>query len=290
MFNYATDDFFGTELMGDQIKKHILPNMPKLTDYKWFIVPGRFIKPDNKTIMYNHIEHTVPAVQKMLDKSFTDKFLAFVFVSHWQQRKYVERFGLDESKCYVLKNAIDPIEPHKKPKTDKVRLIYFSDHARGLSVLLDAFKQIDDSDIELHIYREPDFIEIPKDDRITLHGKVKPKAIKEALKQTHIFAYPCTHEETSCISLMEAMSAGCYCLTSNYAALPETGMNLIHQYPYVKAHDQHVTIFKKELLIGIDKVRSGWQSKLQIEAANQAFSWENRKADWQDFYDKITAL
>lgn len=290
MFDYATDDFFGTELMGEQIRKNVLPLVPELNTYKWFIVPGKFIEPDNKTIMFNHIEHTVPAVQKMLDKSFTDRFLAFVFVSHWQQRKYVERFGLDETKCFVLKNAIDPIEAHVKPDTDKLRLIYYSDHSRGLSILLEAFQQIKDDNLELHIYRDIETVQIPKDDRIILHGKVKPEQIREALKQTHIFAYPCKHEETSCISLMEAMSAGCYCLTSNYAALPETGMGLIHQYPYVQSEGHHVEVFKKELQKAIDNVRAGWQPKLQIQAANEAFGWENRKKDWQDFYDKIATL
>jgi len=287
MFDFGTNNYFGTELIAEKVQKLILPLAPSLNNYKWFLVPGFYKEPDENTIMYNHLEHSVGDVQQMLNKSFTDKFKAFLFVSNWQQRKYVERFGIDETKCFVIRNAIEPIQKHKKPNTKIVNLIYYSDEIRGLSVLFDALQTIEDPNLRLHVFREIKHTKIPDDPRIIMHGKVKPKEIAEALKKTHIFAYPCTHEETSCISLMEAMSAGCYCLTSNYAALPETSMNLTHLYTYQSDPIAHAKVFAKELQKAIDTIRGGWQAGFQIEAANYAYSWQTRTKDWLELADKL---
>ena len=47
--------------------------------------------------------------------------------------------------------------------------------------------------------------------------------IKKHLKNYNMFVYPSIWEETFCISLLEAMAAGLYCIVSNYRALYETG-------------------------------------------------------------------
>jgi glycosyltransferase involved in cell wall biosynthesis len=39
--------------------------------------------------------------------------------------------------------------------------------------------------------------------------------IKEHLKDYQLFVYPSIWEETFCISLLEAMAAGLYCVTTN---------------------------------------------------------------------------
>ena len=44
---------------------------------------------------------------------------------------------------------------------------------------------------------------------MTYHGTVSNDEIREALKNAHIFSYPSNFEETSCLCLIEAMSAGC---------------------------------------------------------------------------------
>ena len=56
--------------------------------------------------------------------------------------------------------------------------------------------------------------------------------IKENLKNYNMYVYPSIFEETSCISLLESMAAGLYCITTNYGALFETGAEFPMYIPY----------------------------------------------------------
>jgi glycosyltransferase involved in cell wall biosynthesis len=49
-----------------------------------------------------------------------------------------------------------------------------------------------------------------------------------------MYVYPSIFEETSCISLLESMAAGLYCVTTNYGALFETGAEFPMYIPYDK--------------------------------------------------------
>ena len=47
-----------------------------------------------------------------------------------------------------------------------------------------------------------------------------------------MYVYPNIFEETFCISLLECMAAGLYCITTNYGALFETGAEFPMYVPY----------------------------------------------------------
>jgi glycosyltransferase involved in cell wall biosynthesis len=290
VFNYAENDptkQFGTEIMGQRWKELVLSQAPKLTDYNWWIVPGKYAYDGRPTIVWTHVEHTNPFHQ---DLDYWYSILnQFVFVSHWQMRQYVEKLNIEESKCTVIKNAIDPIPSHVKPSTDIINIYYNSEEHRGLPLVISALGMIDDPNIKLHIYRDVVDTPIPKDPRIILHGKVSNEEMKKELEQMHIFAYPSLFPEVSCISLLEAMSAGCYCIHSNYGALPETAMSLTHMYNYNKNPYIHFETFVQELKKGINNVRSGWDSSIQIQAVNKAYSWDARVSEWLSFAQKIGA-
>ena len=58
--------------------------------------------------------------------------------------------------------------------------------------------------------------------------------IKDHMHTYNMYVYPSIFEETFCISLLEAMAAGLYCITTNYGALFETGAEFPMYIPYEK--------------------------------------------------------
>jgi glycosyltransferase involved in cell wall biosynthesis len=67
--------------------------------------------------------------------------------------------------------------------------------------------------------------------------------VRRELASAHIFAYPSIWQETSCLCLIEAMSAGLTPVHSSLAALPETSMGLSVMYDYKEDLNLHANIF-----------------------------------------------
>jgi len=211
---------------------------------------------------------------------------------------------MDTSKCYVIKNCIDPIEITSKDYSGKIKMIFHSEPYRGLDRLLMALNVLDQyQDIELHVFGDLGMnsacgIEMgleniirelcAKDSRVILRGRTSNQEVRDFLKEAHIFAYPSTHEEVSCISLMEAMSAGLYCITNSYGALPETGMGLTKIYPFNVNPEKEAQLLAKEIEKAIHTLRSEKFDYLaQAATANKAFSREERLKEWVSFSNDI---
>ncbi len=232
---------------------------------------------------------------KMFDK--------LVFVSYWQKQQFQDYLGIPSSASVVLKNAITPIEDHVKPD-DKVRLIYFSTPHRGLDLLYSVYKPLSKefSNIELNVYSSFDLYSWPERDKpyiglfdklrghkaINYNKSVSNEVIREELKKNHILAYPSTWQETSCLVLMEAMSAGLLCVHSSLAALPETSMNLTMMYDYHEDPQKHAEIFYAQLRAAIIAY-SNPNTRAQIKGnlttqkllTNSVYGWNGRGRQWQ---------
>lgn len=229
-----------------------------------------------------------------------------VFVSEWQKQQYINYYKFTDSelsRLKVLKNAIVPIDEHTKPN-GTIRLIYTSVPERGLSILYNAFEKIASKyDVELEVFSSFKIYGIPQKDavyrqildkikshpKIKYHGTVSNKEIHQALQRAHIFAYPSTFLETSCISLIEAMSAGCLCVHSDIAGLPETACGFTNMYSYCADIGQHQQRFENELERAILQYQSGDIDHLvrQKNYIDSNYSWDIRIKEWHDYLKNL---
>ncbi|HWB33947.1 MAG TPA: glycosyltransferase family 4 protein [Candidatus Paceibacterota bacterium] len=248
-------------------------------------------------ILWAHQSYDQPSVQNLAEREVIDAVDVFVFVSEWQRAHYLIHFPIPAEKTIVIRNAIEPIPVHDKPQ-GKLRLVYTSTPFRGLDVLLDAIALLDRSDIELHIYSGMSLYARPWEDaqfeplyararsmpNVFYHGAVSNAEVRAALAGAHIFAYPSTWEETSCLALIEAMSAGCRAVTPALGALPETAAGFAQLYPAIADNKEHAAAFACELGEAIDAFWTPLsQQSLALQKAffDQHYSWDARIGEWE---------
>jgi len=177
------------------------------------------------------------------DRRVIERLGAFLAVSNWQADRVCAVSGFPRSKTWILRNGIDPRlfegEEVRRPK----RLIYSSTPFRGLALLPGIFTEIQKihPDAELHIFSgmkvyeganaqgeaieatfKPTYEALANMPGVTVHGNVKQNELARHLMRSKILAYPNIFDETSCITAIEAMAAGCGIVTSRRGALPET--------------------------------------------------------------------
>lgn len=266
---------------------------------------GDLVSKDKINILWNHHSYDQPAVKSYEEKHVLDGFQGFVYVSHWQYEKYRKNFDIPEERSYVLRNAISPIDI--KEKSGKIRLIYTSTPWRGLDVLLDAFCILDRDDVELDVYSstiiygadfyrqfDSQFTELferaRKTANVNYHGYASNAEVREALSRSHIFAYPSTWEETSCLSAIEAGMAGLQIVTTNLGALYET----VNVWGKLVAYDaDRKRLAKKYANVLSEAIDQYWSPENQNRLHEQHcfykrfYSWEARILEWRDLLRKI---
>lgn len=293
----------GTELM----KRALYERLDKDLYSNFQIIPSRVRKlyDDKLKVYWLHDLPNDPESQHLKDGGW-QKFDQLVFVSHWQQVQYHGVLGVPFEAGTVLRNAIVPFHPEKLEKGDptkELRIIYHTTPHRGLNLLYPVFNKLSEEhdNIVLDVFssfnaygwpqRDEPFKELfgllDKHPKINYHGFQPNHVVREYLEKAHIFAYPSIWPETSCIALMEAMSAGCLCVHSSYAALPETAANWTYMYQYAENPQLHVNRFYQALKEGISlcsDVESYklMQSRLQMQKnyADAFYSWDVRQHEW----------
>ena len=242
-------------------------------------------------------------------KDYVNKLDYIVFNSNWNFEKFQYKFKIPESKSLVIKNAIEKINPHEKPK-DKINLIYHTTPWRGLLHLLKIFKKLNLKNTELNICSstiiygkkfdsilgkkyEDIFEECKNTKNVNYLGFVENNKIIELLKNMHIYSFPSIWPETSCISAIEAMAAGCEIVTSNLGALYET----CAPFATFVGFDSNFNNFEKKYQKALENcIKNFWsmenQKKLQLqrEVINLTYSWTVRSKEWISFFEEARRL
>ena len=238
-------------------------------------------------------------------KTYVDKLDFIVFNSHWNFEKFVYQFKVPENKCVVIKNAIEKIEHEEKPK-DKINLIYHTTPWRGLALLLKVFNNLNIENVELNICSsttiygkkfhdiygkkyEDLFNECQNTKNVNYLGFLPNEKIIKLLKKMHIYSYPSIWTETSCISAIESMGAGCEVVTTNLGALYET----CSPFGTFVGFDRNFNNLEKKYSKLLYKtIKNYWSDKnqeklkLQRETINSTYSWDLRSNEWKNLFDE----
>ena len=296
----------GTELM----KYALYDKLPKNLLEHFQIIPSRFrgLEEGKKPIYWVHDLALDPEMAHLKDGGW-ERFEAIVCVSHWQRQQIENYLGVPASKMYVLQNAIEPIPAHEKPDAKEcVNIIYHTTPHRGLDLLVPVMDWIEEQlpDINWHLdvyssfgiygWEERDkpyenlFQKIKDHPQMTYHGFVPNEEVHKALQKAHIFALPSIWPETSCIALIEAMSAGCICVHSSLAALPETAANWTLQYDFtedMKDHASRHALTLADAMRLCDEPNMIERLNMQKAYTDGFYGWEVRSKQWEVYLTSL---
>lgn len=261
------------------------------------------------SILWLHDLFNDPEAVHLKDEESRKRFARLIFVSNWQFNTYRMSMGIPYSESLILRNAIEPIEYKPKPK-DTVKLIYHTTPHRGLELLVPTVDHLLKFHENIHLdvfssfeaygwpqrdepYKEL-FEQIKSHPNMTYHGYQPNDVVRKALQEAHIFAYPSIWQETSCIAVIEAMSAGCAVVCPNYAALPETTANLAYLYHWHENPQDHVNIFANALSSVIDAVNNNdinveRRISFQKSYIDSFYNWDTRVREWDGFIRGLLA-
>jgi len=295
-----TDAKGGTELMNKALYERVDNDLLE----QFYIIKSRvrWTDPKKKNILWLHDTWDDPESQHLKDEESRKRFAKMVFVSNYQLATYNMGLGVPYRDSFILKNAIDPI-PFKEKSKEQVRLIYHTTPHRGLNIAVAAVKELAKihgdkihfdvfSSFEAYGWKDRDkpfeslFEEIKEHPQMTYHGFQENDVVREALQNSHIFAYPSNWPETSCISAIEAMSAGCQIVCPNHAALPETTGNFAIMYQWSEDIQHHANIFANMLNAAIEhNFSDDIQRKLAFQKnwTDNFYNWDLRASEWTGF-------
>ena len=291
----------GTELMFQELTKRLPTEIWERVSIFNYLPHADF---SLKTIYWNQLSHDQEAVKALSDPELVEKIDHFVFVSFWQAEMYRKIFKIPGYKTHVIKNACAGVGKKQKTNLSKIRICYTSTPWRGLDVLLRAWEIALPENCELHVFSSckiygPEFAkndsqyqelyeQCEKLDGVVYRGSISNDELRKELPSFDILAYPNTFEETSCIAVIEALSAGLRVITSSLGALPETTEGLARIYPFLMDKEIHAQVFSSILLEEIENIRIGnFSTEKQIRAYKERWSWETRIVEWRNLLNKV---
>ena len=296
----------GTELQFEYLRKHVDPQLLNQFQICTSVPESIPLSLTKINVLWQKNSYDQPNLAPWFkDKSNHDKYDWYVFNSNWNFEKFRMMFDVPLNKSLVIKNGVGDIEPISTTykKGDPIKIIHHCTPWRGLSVLLGAMQLVKNPLITLDVYSSTEvygkrFHEQTDDQYKELYEQArqlpnvnyigyKPNEyIKEHLKDYRLFVYPSIWEETFCISLLEAMAAGLYCVTTNFGALFETGAEFPMYIPYSNDYHSLARRFAEGIEVAaksleVDGIND--HLKVQRDYVNRFYNWNVKGISWQRF-------
>jgi len=299
----------GTEILKEQLIAQLEPGSIDGINLIGSICHPQLIQKDKKNVVWQHLSYDQPNVQYMRDRKFVDSVDYFIYVSHWQYNKFREHFQIPEYKSFIIKNATPKFEVPVRNKAGRIKLLYTSTPWRGLGVLIKAIDILNKTrdDFELDIYSSTRiygdmfeqsekgkfdalFDKCKSTPNVNFKGYGLNEQIREVLKDTHIYVYPSIFEETSCLAVIEAMSAGCHVVTTNYGALPETCGEFATMIEFDSSVQNLIERYADTLNSVLDNYKNNLYKEdleMQIKYYDKYYSWNTRIEEWKNFLNYV---
>ena len=303
------DSFGGSENQFRLLLKHLPDESFKDINLILNSTNYDLLEKDKINVLWMHHFVNQKEAKNLASKDFVNKLNWIVYNSNWNLDQHTKYFQVPKNKSVVIRNAIEKINFVEKP-SDKINLIYHTTPWRGLKILLKVFKNLNLENVELNVFSstiiygkkfdevlgknyEELFNECKNTKNVNYFGFIKNEKIIEQLKKVHIFAHPSIWPETSCISAIESMAAGCEVVTTNLGALYETCSPFGTFVNFDRNFDNLEKRFSKILL---NSIKNYWSDenqnklKLQRETINATYSWDVRSIEWKSFFNEVREL
>tara|TARA_R100001509_G_scaffold164766_1_gene143552 strand:+ start:663 stop:1610 length:948 start_codon:yes stop_codon:yes gene_type:complete len=295
----------GTELQFEYLNKYVDSSILDQIQITTSVPEKIPLHPTKLNILWQKNSYDQPNLAPWFkNKNNHKKYDWYVFNSHWTYEKFRYNFDIPTERSVVIKNGIDKIEPAKPYEVGKpLKIIHQNTPWRGLSVLLGAMQLVKNPLVSLDVYSSTEVYGKSFYDNNDRHYKelyeqaeslsnvnyigYKPNQyIKDNLKNYHIYAYPSIFEETFCISLLECMAAGLYCIVTDFGALYETGA----EFPMYIPYDKNYRALAQKFAFGIDAAAKTLHKQqiinhleCQSSYANVYYNWNKIAIQWQTF-------
>ena len=260
-----------------------------------------------------------------------DKIDKIVCVSNWEREQYIKYNRAPTEKLTVIPNGVDDMfRPSGKPKSKTC--IFFSAPHKGITPLVPIWKEVikHHPDAKLKVFSsmslygaiqpgegenetittenglEPSpFIPVYKELQSLPGVEYSPCIDREELlphiQDAAFYIHPNVWEETFCVSLAEAISCGCFPITTDMGALPETSFGRGKYIPISGQNtprgwitdDTFHSNFAKEIINALhffDKEPETFYAATNdlVSLAVHHYNWNTISTDWSNLIEVVT--
>jgi tetratricopeptide (TPR) repeat protein len=181
-----------------------------------------------------YVMHDISSTGSII--TLSPKLAGTLCISDWHKQQFLSLYPNCESRTEVISYGIET-DIYPEVKRQKYNFIYPSFPNRGLLQLLKMWPRIIAKYPEAHLdifcdiqnewcqkYWANDMVEIDRmilayKNTVTNHGWVNGETLRGFWVKAHVWFYPCTFEETCCLTAWEAAASKTLVVSNNLAAL-----------------------------------------------------------------------